>query len=66
MNDFDFDKLRHDLTDYYGTAAFAGFPVAFMDVARMESASREELLREATKNGFNLDKYSNNNNNGWW
>ncbi len=59
MNDFDFEKLRNDLVDYYGTAVFSGFPMAIMDVSRMESASREDLLREAMKNGMELNKYKN-------
>lgn len=57
MNDFDFNKMKHDLVDYYGTAAFSGFPMAIMDVSRMESASDEELLHEAVKNGMDLNKY---------
>lgn len=61
MNDFDFNKLKEDLTDYYGTAAFSGFPAAIMDVSRVENASREELLREAANNGFDLNKYTKNN-----
>lgn len=60
MNKFDFDKLKDDLVDYYGTAAFSGFPAAIMDVSRMENASRDELIREAAKNGFDLDKYNKN------
>lgn len=62
MNKFDFDKLKDDLVDYYGTAAFSGFPAAIMDVSRMENASRDELIREAAKNGFDLDKYNKNSN----
>lgn len=62
MNDFDFNKLKEDLVDYYGTASFSGFPAAIMDVSRMENASNNELIREAAKNGFDLDKYNKNSN----
>ncbi len=57
MNDIDFNKLRKDLTDYYGTAAFSGFPAAMMDASRMSSASSQDLMREASKNGIDLNKY---------
>lgn len=60
MSDIDVNKLRKDLTDYYGTAAFSGFPMAIMDTARMSSASKEDLIREAAKNGFDLNKYKTN------
>lgn len=55
--DIDFDELRKDLTDYYGTAAFSGYPAAIFDVSRVENASYDELINEASKNSFNLDKY---------
>lgn len=54
----DIEKLKKDLVDYYGTAAFSGYPLAVMDVARIEAASTEDLLREADKNGLDLSKYT--------
>lgn len=55
--DFDYDRLRRDLMDNYGTAMFSGFPMAVMDLSRVERASEEELLRIASKERVNLDKY---------
>ncbi len=55
--DFDYDRLRRDLMDNYGTAMFSGFPMAVMDLSRVEKASEEELLRIASKERVNLDKY---------
>lgn len=53
----DVEKLRKDLMDYYGTAAVNGFPLAFMDVARVEKASAEELIGIAEDIGYDLRKY---------
>ena len=55
---FDSDLLRHDLLDYYGTAAFNGFPVAMMDVFAVERMSDDELWSQAQRNGFLMDKYT--------
>lgn len=55
--DIDYEGLRRDLKDYYGTAMFAGFGAAMMDVSKVENASDEELLRIADEEGLNLSKY---------
>ncbi len=55
---FDSDMLRHDLLDYYGTAAFNGFPAAMMDVFAVERMSDDELWSQAQRNGFRMDKYN--------
>lgn len=52
----DYEKLRQDLVDYFGSA-MVFFPVAVMDVVRIENASDEELLQVANQNGFDLSKY---------
>ena len=52
----DFDKLREDLIDYYGTAIGIS-PIAVMNVVEVETASDKELIRLATQNGFNLSDY---------
>ena len=52
----DFDKLREDLIDYFGTAMGA-FPVAVMNVTEVEKASDRELIRIATQNSFDLSDY---------
>ena len=53
----DVDRLRSDLMDYYGTAMVGGFPMAALDLAKIERASDSEIVRIAEKNGFNLRKY---------
>lgn len=50
-------KLRQDLIDYYGTAAFSGMPAAMMDVFDVENASPEELVELARRAGLNLREY---------
>ena len=52
----DFDKLREDLIDYFGTAMGTS-PIAVMNVAEVESASDRELIRIAAQNGFDLSDY---------
>ena len=48
----DFDKLREDLIDHFGTA-MGTFPI----VAEVETATDRELIRIATQNGFDLTDY---------
>ena len=57
MQEIDFDRLREDLIDYFGTAMFNGFPVAVMDVTKVEMASNEQLIQIANQNGFDLNNY---------
>lgn len=55
--EYDYEKLRSDLKDHYGTAMFAGFSAAMMDMSKIDKASDEELLRIAKKEKMNLCKY---------
>lgn len=52
----DYEKLRRDLIDYFGSA-IGLFPVAVLDVVRVENASNSELLEIANQNGFDLREY---------
>ena len=52
----DYEKLRKDLIDYFGTA-MSFSPMAIMDLSRVESASDDELVEIAKRNGFDLNKY---------
>lgn len=56
----DFERLRSDLIDYYGSAIFSGFQMAMMDVADVERMTDEELVKEAEKIGLELSKYKKN------
>jgi hypothetical protein len=53
----DNDKLRKDLKDYFGTAMFGGSPLAMMDMVQVESASEDELVEIAKRNGFDITDY---------
>ena len=55
--EIDTERLRSDLMDYYGTATFSGFPMAVIDLSRIERASDQELVEIARKNGVDLRKY---------
>ena len=52
----DYEKLRNDLIDYFGTA-FTLNPLAMVDLFRVQNASDEELVDIAKRNGFDLTKY---------
>ena len=51
------EKLREDLIDYYGTAMQNGFPMAAIEISKIEKASAEELIKIAEKNRINFKKY---------
>ena len=53
----DIERLRRDLVDYFGSAMFSGFPMAMLDVARVETASYDTLIRIAKECGFDLSRY---------
>ena len=55
--EIDFDTLRRDLLDYFGTAAFSVAPLAMADVARVENADDDELLEIVRECRFDLRKY---------
>ena len=55
-DDIDIRRLRSDLMDHYGTATGC-FPMAYMDVAKVEDASAQELVDMAEKEGFDIRKY---------
>lgn len=54
----DVEQLRKDLKDYYGTAMCSGLPMAMMELAKIEKASEQELVRIAQKNRMNMTKYN--------
>ena len=59
--EIDFETLRRDLIDYYGTAATNGFTMAIIEISNIENASNEQLIKIAIQIGLDLDKYNNLN-----
>lgn len=57
MENIDFEQLRNDLINYFGTAMMSGFGVAIIDLNRVEIASEEELISIALECGFDLNNY---------
>lgn len=57
--DFDFERLRKDLLDFYGTAMMFN-PMAVMSVVNVEHADNEMLIHLAQSNGFDLEEYKIN------
>ena len=55
--DIDVNALRRDLEDYYGSAAFSGFPAALVELAQVESASPQELVEFSRRAGMDLRDY---------
>lgn len=53
----DVERLRNDMKDYYGTAMFSGFPMAVIDLSKIETCSDEELVRLAQRNHIDLNRY---------
>ena len=53
----DFAKLRSDLIAYLGTAFYAGYGVAIVEISEVERASNEQLIELAQRYGFNLENY---------
>ena len=54
----DYERLRNDLIDYFGTAMTFNL-MAMSDLIRVERASNDELVEIALKNNFDLNKYKN-------
>lgn len=52
----DYDKLREDLIDYFGTAMVYN-PVAVIELSDVENASDYKLEQIAIRNGFDLSDY---------
>ena len=53
----DYERLRKDLKEYYGTAVFSGLPMAVIELSDIESAPESKLINIARRAGFNLDDY---------
>lgn len=56
MYDIDYEKLRNDLIDYYGTAMMCN-PMAVIELSDVENASIDKLIQIAIQNGFDLSDY---------
>ena len=54
--EIDYEKLRSDLIDYYGSAMTCN-PMAVIELYNVQTASNEKLVQIAIKNGFNLYDY---------
>lgn len=53
----DIDALRDYLIDYCGTAMFAGFGPAMLDVVEVERADGYELIRIAERLGVDVRRF---------
>ena len=43
MEKSDYDRLRRELEDYYGTAMFSGLPLAIAELSEVQDADDDEL-----------------------
>ena len=55
--EFDFEQLREDLLNYYGSAIGINFQMSICNISQIQNASYEQLINIALENGFNLGKY---------
>lgn len=53
----DIEQLRRDMETYYGAAMHSGFPMAMIELSKIQRASNEELILLAKKEGVNISKY---------
>ena len=53
----DGERLRRDLINYLGTAFYAGFGPAVVEISEIENATLEQLVEIALKYGFNIEEY---------
>ena len=55
---YNVEELRNLLKDYYGTAMFNGFPMAVIDLGKVDRMSDEEVIKEAIKyiNSIGVEK----------
>ena len=56
INNIDYEDLRKDLLDYFGTATTI-YPLAIIELSKVENASNEELINLAINNGFDISNY---------
>ena len=54
---YDMERIRKDLLDYFGTAMMSGFSIAMVDVLTIERSSDAELLKIAEKAGIDIRRY---------
>ena len=54
--EIDYEKLRSNLIDYYGSAMSYN-PMAVIELCNVETASNDRLVEIALKNNFNLCDY---------
>ena len=53
----DYDQLRRDLIDHYGTGMTSGLSMAVIDLIDVQNASDVELEVLAERAGFDLTRY---------
>lgn len=53
----DLDRLRRDLMESYGTAAFSGLPGALIPLSQAQSGPTEDVIRLALEAGLDLNDY---------
>ena len=56
----DFEQLRQDLIDYFGTGMYNASPLAIIELSKVQNATPEELIKIAKQNNFDLSQYQIN------
>lgn len=55
--EIDFERLRSDLIDYFGTGMISGIGALTINISVIERASHDKLIEIAINNNFNLENY---------
>lgn len=53
----DFEKLRYDLIDYFGSG-ISIYNIALINIIEVENADENKLIQIAKSNGFSLNDYT--------
>lgn len=55
--EIDFERLRADLIDYFGSGMMNGIGAFAINISNIEKASPDKLIEIAINNNFNLENY---------
>ena len=55
--EIDFERLRTDLIDYFGTGMISGIGALSINISVIKRASNDKLIEIAINNNFNLENY---------
>lgn len=61
MENINYEKIRSELMNYFGTAMTNGFKMAVIDLSKVENASNEELIAMAKQHNVEINNCNSKN-----